>query len=83
MARSLRRETSTDDSSPAKQPLILDSRVARPLGWSRKWGWSPEQYGEYLEMAEELRDLWCPQELVDVVEYQLFIVGSSKNGKAY
>ena len=41
------------------------------------------EYGEYLEMAEELRDLWCPQELVDVVEYQLFIVGSSKNGKAY
>lgn len=75
--------TSTDDSSASKQPLILDSRVARALGWSRKWGWSPEQYGEYLEVAEELRDLWCPQAPVDVVEYQLFIVGSSKNRKAY
>lgn len=41
------------------------------------------QYGEYLEVVEKLRDLWCPQGPVDVVEYQLFIVGSSKNGKAY
>lgn len=67
--------TSTDHSSSVKQPLILDSRVARALGWSKRWGWRPEQYGEYLEMAEELRDLWSPQVPVDVVEYQLFIAG--------
>jgi hypothetical protein len=67
--------SSTTDSSALKHPLILDSRVARALGWSRKWGWSAEQYGEYLEIVEELRGLWCPQAPVDVVEYQLFIAG--------
>ena len=37
------------------------------------------QYGEYLEVVEKLRDLWCPQGPVDVVEYQLFIAGGRKN----
>ncbi len=73
--------SSTDGSSVSAHPLILDSRVARALGWSRWWGWSPEQYGEYLEMAGELRDLWCPQVPVDVVEYQLFIAGGRGNRK--
>ncbi|WP_162620268.1 hypothetical protein [Corynebacterium provencense] len=66
-------------SSTLKHPLILDSRVARALGWSRRWGWSPEQYGDYLEAVEELRDLWRPEVPVDVVEYQLFITGGRKN----
>lgn len=71
--------SSTDGSSTSAHPLILDSRVARSLGWSRRWGWSPEQYGGYLEAVEELRDLWCPQVPVVVVEYQLFIAGGRKN----
>jgi hypothetical protein len=38
-------------------------------------GWRPEQYGDYLEAVEELRERWCPQTPVDVVKYQLFVTG--------
>lgn len=68
-------EALTIESAVARHPLILDRRVARALGWSRRWGWSPEQYGDYLETVQELRDLWCPQVPVDVLEYRLFIAG--------
>lgn len=37
------------------------------------------QYGEYLEVVEKLRDLWCLQGPVDVVLYQLFIAGGRKS----
>lgn len=70
--------TSEADTSAVTQPLILDGRVARALGWSKRWGWNPEQYGEYLDVAEGLRDRWCPQLPVDVVEYQLFIAGGRR-----
>ena len=52
-------------------PLILDRHVAAALCW-RSTGWSSEDYGQYLDIAEQLRQRWAPSEPTHVVEYGLF-----------
>lgn len=58
-----------DQQSPA--PLILDKWVATHFGWSDT-GWSPSDYGQYLELAEQIRQTWAPERGTHVVEYGLF-----------
>lgn len=59
------------DETTARRPLILDARVASTLGW-RTTGWASSTYGEYLDLAEQVRRAWCPQASTHVVEYALF-----------
>ncbi|BCT74168.1 hypothetical protein SCMU_00100 [Sinomonas cyclohexanicum] len=72
--------TRSDQQGPA--PLILDSRVAKALGWGTH-GWNSKDYGRYLELATDIQDAWCPRDLSrrsapsHVVEYALFKLGGS------
>lgn len=61
-----------------RKPLILDARVARTLGWRRTSGWASSTYSEFLDMAEELRREWAPDQEPHVIEYALFKAGNSK-----
>lgn len=68
-----------DWKSEALAPLILDARVAKALGWWPQ-GWSATDYNIYLERAEELRQQWCPDRGLHVVEYALFKLGAKTEG---
>lgn len=57
-------------------PLILDSRVARALGWEES-GWTSTDYGRYLDEAAKIQAAWGPTESFHVVEYGLFRLGGS------
>ena len=62
-------------SAPGERtPLILDRRVSLALGWSETTGWKTARYGEYLDLAEEIRRLWVPDLPTHVVEYGLFML---------
>lgn len=53
------------------RPLILDALVAATLRW-RTTGWPQSTYADYLELAERIRDQWCPDQPTYTVEYCLF-----------
>ncbi|MDO5499177.1 MAG: hypothetical protein Q4F67_05785 [Propionibacteriaceae bacterium] len=59
-----------DTPTTQRKPLILDSRVAASLGWA-SWGWSPELYGQYLELAAEIAAKLDEAE-THVVEHALY-----------
>jgi hypothetical protein len=71
-------DTAHDREDPA--PLILDSRVARALGW-RSLGWDSKDYGRYLDLAVDIREMWRPHDAscstapAHVIEYALFKLG--------
>lgn len=58
-----------DNSSPA--PLILDKWAAKALDWPTT-GWSSSRYGQYLDIAEQIREAWASDMSAHVVEYALF-----------
>ncbi|MDQ2852273.1 MAG: hypothetical protein M3Y49_16390 [Actinomycetota bacterium] len=53
------------------RPLIVDRLVAATLGWGAT-GWSGSRYLLYLDIAEQVRQRWCPDQPSYVVEYALF-----------
>jgi len=68
-------------SNATPEPIILDSNVARALGWlcNAKWrldGWTTQQYSDYLDIAFDWSRSWSAT--ADVVELVLFSVGQSK-----
>jgi len=60
---------SWDGPSPA--PLILDKWAAKALDWPTT-GWSSSKYGQYLDIAEQIRETWASDMNTHVVEYALF-----------
>lgn len=59
-------------------PLILDALVASTLGW-HSTGWSGSTYATYLDIAQQVRDQWCPGQSTYTVEYSLFRLGKVKS----
>ncbi|OKX79787.1 hypothetical protein [Corynebacterium glutamicum] len=67
------------DTSGKKYPLILDSRVAKALGWSKTTDWTSSEYSTYLDLIDAVHQRWRPDLPADIVEYQLFMsVGTKK-----
>lgn len=62
-------QPSTDNT---RHPLILDSLVARALGWSKTSGWKTEEYSLYLDVIEDVHRRWKAKVPTDVIEYMLF-----------
>lgn len=63
------------------RPLILDRLVATTLGWGAT-GWSGATYALYLDIAEQVREQWCPDQPSYTVEYGLFHLGVTDRRQA-
>lgn len=66
------------DASGKQYPLILDSRVAEALGWSKTTGWTSSEYSTYLDLIDAVHQRWRPDLPVDIVEYQLFMSAGTR-----
>lgn len=62
-----------------RHPLILDTRVAVALGWTKTFGWRTSDYSHYLDLVEQLHERWRPDLPTDVIEYTLFHAGRTSN----
>ncbi|MDQ2849878.1 MAG: hypothetical protein M3Y49_03940 [Actinomycetota bacterium] len=64
------------------RPLILDALVAVTLGWHTT-GWAGSTYAAYLDIAEQVRQRWCPDQPSYTVEYGLFQLRATERRRGW
>lgn len=52
--------------------LILDQKVAASIGWPNKVWWTPSEYGDYLELIDNVMEHLPEAERSDCLEMRLF-----------
>lgn len=52
--------------------LILDQKVATSIGWPNKAWWTPSEYGDYLELINNVKEQLPEAERSDCLEMRLF-----------